>query len=226
MLDVKQPLEAMFTSTQWLNCVWGKKPEGKEIRRMILNDKFWASVTYAILSTRPLVQVLRLVDAEKKPAMGFIYNAMDEAKEFIAHNLGGDEANYKEIWDIIDARWEVKLHRHLHAAVYYLNPQFQYSERKSSNPKVKLALYHCMERLIPDQSVGELADLELVLFRNKEEFFGLQATRSTITKHSPTKLEHIHSSANEEKKLTFNTQNELPCVYYAQQEVEEQGVEG
>ncbi|KAL0922865.1 hypothetical protein M5K25_006896 [Dendrobium thyrsiflorum] len=69
ILDVRQPLETMFTSTHWLNSEWGKKPERKEIRRQILNDKFWASVTYAILSTRPLVQVLRLVDAEKKPAI-------------------------------------------------------------------------------------------------------------------------------------------------------------
>ncbi|XP_028551493.1 uncharacterized protein LOC114579844 [Dendrobium catenatum] len=152
LMEVRQPLEAMFTSTEWLNSAWGKKSEGKEIRKIILNDKFWATVTYSILSTRPLVQVLRLVDAEKKPAMGFIYNAMDEAKEMIAHNLGGEEASYREIWDIVDARWEVQLHRHLHAAAYYLNPQFQYSEKKSSNPEVKLGLYHCMERLIPEQA--------------------------------------------------------------------------
>ncbi|KAL0907910.1 hypothetical protein M5K25_022364 [Dendrobium thyrsiflorum] len=164
ILDVRQPLEAMFTSTQWLNSAWGKKPEGKEIQRHILNDKFWASVTYAILSTRPLIQVLRLVDAEKKPAMSFIYNAMDEAKELIAHNLGAEEAIYREIWDIIDARWEVQLHRHLHATAYYLNSQFQYSERKSSNPEMKLGLYHCMER---------------------EGFFGLHAAKSTIAKRSP-----------------------------------------
>ncbi|XP_028555461.1 uncharacterized protein LOC114580856 [Dendrobium catenatum] len=111
LMEVRQPLEAMFTSTEWLNSTWGKKSEGKEIRKIILNDKFWATVTYAILSTRPLVQVLRLVDAEKKSAMGFIYNAMDEAKEMIAHNLGGEEASYREIWDIVDARWEVQLHR-------------------------------------------------------------------------------------------------------------------
>ncbi|XP_028550765.1 uncharacterized protein LOC114579647 [Dendrobium catenatum] len=134
-------------------------------------------VHYAILSTRPLVQVLRLVDAEKKPAMGFIYNAMDEAKELIAHNLGGEEASYREIWDIIDARWEVQLHRHLHAAAYYLNPQFQYSEKKSSNPEVKLGLYHYMDRLIPEQADRELADLQLVIFKNKEGFFGLNAAK-------------------------------------------------
>ncbi|XP_028553399.1 uncharacterized protein LOC114580340 [Dendrobium catenatum] len=120
--------------------------------------------------------------------MGFIYNAMDEAKELIANNLRGDEASYREIWDIIDVWWEVQLHRHLHAAAYYLNPQFQYSERKSSNPEVKLGLHHGMERLIPDQTVRELVDLQLVLFRNMEEFFGLQAIKSIIVKRSPDNI--------------------------------------
>ncbi|KAL0909152.1 hypothetical protein M5K25_019995 [Dendrobium thyrsiflorum] len=45
---------------------------------------------------------------------------------------------------------------------FIYNPQFQYSERKSSNPEVKLGLYHCMERLIPDQTVREIADLQLL----------------------------------------------------------------
>ncbi|KAL0919971.1 hypothetical protein M5K25_009065 [Dendrobium thyrsiflorum] len=65
MLDARQPLEAMFTSIQWLSCTWAKKAEGKEIRKIVLNDRFWQSVLYAITTTRPLVQVLRMVDAEK-----------------------------------------------------------------------------------------------------------------------------------------------------------------
>ena len=60
----------------------------------------------AIKTTQPLVKMLRLVDADKEPAMGFLYNAMDLAKEKIAHNLGGEEKDYKEIWDRIDDKWE------------------------------------------------------------------------------------------------------------------------
>ncbi|XP_028552961.1 uncharacterized protein LOC114580241 [Dendrobium catenatum] len=97
MLDDRQPLEAMFTSIQWLSCAWAKKAEGKEIRKIVLNDRFWQIVLYAITTTRPLVHVLRMVDAEKEPAMGFIYNAMDEAKEMIASNLGGSEGSFKKI---------------------------------------------------------------------------------------------------------------------------------
>ncbi|XP_028554165.1 protein MEMO1 homolog isoform X1 [Dendrobium catenatum] len=44
-----------------------------------------------------------------------------------------------------------------------------------------------MERLISNQTVTELTDLELVLFRNREIFFGLQETNCTIAKRSPAK---------------------------------------
>lgn len=48
-----------------------------------MQDMFWRNVHYALKLTGPLVTVLRIVDGEKYPAMGFIYEAMDRAKEAI-----------------------------------------------------------------------------------------------------------------------------------------------
>ncbi|KAK0595776.1 hypothetical protein LWI29_009861 [Acer saccharum] len=47
------------------------------------------------------------------PAIGSIYGAMDKAKKEIAANLGNEEGAYKEIWKIIDEKWEFQLHIHL-----------------------------------------------------------------------------------------------------------------
>jgi len=44
---------------------------------------FWNTITFSLKVSCPLVKVLRLVDNEKKPAMGYIYEAMDRAKETI-----------------------------------------------------------------------------------------------------------------------------------------------
>ncbi|XP_060965276.1 uncharacterized protein LOC133034244 [Cannabis sativa] len=125
---VRQPLEAMFTSKEWIECPWAAKPNGKEARKTVLKDKnFWPSLIYAIRytsplvevlrltilkdknfspsviyvirTTSPLVEVLRLVDGDKELAMGFLYNAMDKAKEKLANNLGGEEKDYNEIWE-------------------------------------------------------------------------------------------------------------------------------
>ena len=51
-----------------------------------------------------LVKVLRLVDGDATPAMGYIYEAMDRAKEQIKKNLNHVEARYSRIWGIIDER--------------------------------------------------------------------------------------------------------------------------
>ena len=41
---------------------------------------------------------------KKKPAMGFIYEAMDRAKESIQRAFNNNEGKYKDILAIIDKR--------------------------------------------------------------------------------------------------------------------------
>ncbi|KAK3227109.1 hypothetical protein Dsin_006971 [Dipteronia sinensis] len=61
---------------------------------------------------------------------------MDEAKEEISKNLKGELGAYKEIWDIINKRWEFQMHRHLHAAAYFMYPQYQYTDNFSIHSEV------------------------------------------------------------------------------------------
>eukprot|EP00253_Pinus_taeda_P001619 PITA_01619 len=70
----------------------------------------------------PLVKVLRLVDGERM-AMGFIYEAMDQAKEKIKKAYKDKVAKYGPIWAIIDERWNNQFHRPIHAVGYFLNPR-------------------------------------------------------------------------------------------------------
>ena len=63
----------------------------------------------------------KIVDGDKL-AMGYIYDAMDLAKEAIKRRYGDEEAKYMPLWDIIDAHWDRKLHSPLYAARYFLNP--------------------------------------------------------------------------------------------------------
>lgn len=47
--------------------------------------------------------VIRLVDGEKKPSMGYIYKTMDRAKEVITGTFKKVE-RYQQFFDIIDKR--------------------------------------------------------------------------------------------------------------------------
>jgi hypothetical protein len=46
--------------------------------------------------------------------------------------------SYIPIWNIVDARWELQLHRPLYAAAYYLNPYYHYNLILRLMPTLKL----------------------------------------------------------------------------------------
>ncbi|KAH6787411.1 hypothetical protein C2S52_006963 [Perilla frutescens var. hirtella] len=73
------------------------------------------NVAYALKLEGPLVKVLQMVDGDKKPAMWYMYEAMDRAKEAIAKSFEMKQEEYEEAFKIIDHRWECQLHRPLHA---------------------------------------------------------------------------------------------------------------
>ena len=115
---------------------------------------FWTTIVFALKVSDPLVQVLRLVDGEKKPPMGYIYKAMYRAKEAIAKSLNSNEEKYKDISTIIDKRWELQLHRHLHAAGYYLNPSFYYSNPNiEEDDEIVNGLYSCITKMVASLEV-------------------------------------------------------------------------
>ncbi|KAL5812627.1 hypothetical protein ACOSQ3_027577 [Xanthoceras sorbifolium] len=53
---------------------------------------FWNGVTTCLKVFAPLVKVLRLVDGDRKPAMGFVYEELLQAKE---KNQSGTEQSIR-----------------------------------------------------------------------------------------------------------------------------------
>ena len=68
------------------------------------------------------------------------------------------------------------MHRHLHAAAYFLNPHFQYDENFLNHSEVKLGLYACLEKLISNDSDRQKTDLQVDAFR-KRGFFWLSTSK-------------------------------------------------
>ncbi|XP_058008330.1 uncharacterized protein LOC110656713 [Hevea brasiliensis] len=151
----------MFTSKSWTTSKSAKEVKGKKCERMILSPAFWNHVVYALKVSGPLVRVLRLVDNEKKLAMGYIYEAMDRAKEAIANSLNGNEEKYKSIFEIIDARWLLQLHCPLHTAGYFLNLEFFYPNkmRIESDEEVNTGLLSCIHKMEKNSAKVDLMKL-------------------------------------------------------------------
>lgn len=179
----KTNLRRMFTSDEWLNSKAAKDPKGKRAVDVVLMPSFWNDVVYTLKAMGPLVRVLRLVDNEKRPAMGYIYEAMDRAKEAIQKAFNGNEDKYREIFAIIDRRWECQLHHPLHAAGYYLNPEFYYSNPNIENDgEVSEGLYKCIERLSENAEIIDKIFSELAIYKRAGSVFGMaSAVRQRTT---------------------------------------------
>ncbi|KAL6340183.1 hypothetical protein AAG906_040619 [Vitis piasezkii] len=78
--------------------------KGKTIANIVLMPSFWNTIVFCLKVSGSLVRVLRLVDGEKKAHMGYIYEAMNRAKDTIVKSFNGNEEKYKEIFNIIDKR--------------------------------------------------------------------------------------------------------------------------
>ncbi|XP_031393891.1 uncharacterized protein LOC116205419 [Punica granatum] len=123
-------------------------------------------------------------DSDDKPAMGFIYNEMEKAKQKIKANFKDDRKSYAHIWKVIDERWEIQLHRPLHAAAYYLNPQLHFSFEFRANREVMRGLYKVMDRMLDDEERDKI-DLQLEEFKHERGLFGFSSTKSMRFKKTP-----------------------------------------
>jgi len=120
----------MFSSEEWNLSQWSHKLEGKELKKKVNEEIFWRKAAKIVKLTEPLVKVLWLVDGERL-AMGFIYEAVNQAKEQIKRAYKDKVAKYGPIWAIIDEKWNNQLHRPIHATRYFLNPQYHYKAKET-----------------------------------------------------------------------------------------------
>eukprot|EP00253_Pinus_taeda_P025996 PITA_25996 len=127
--------------------------DGKDVRKEVNEEIFWKKETKIVKVLEPLVKVLQLVDWEIL-AVGFIYEAMDQAKEQIKVVYKDRVARYGPIWEIVDQRWNNQLHRPIHATEFFLSPRYHNKalEVKALTGEVRDGLIDCIDRLVPKES--------------------------------------------------------------------------
>lgn len=83
----KGELMTMFASDKWKCSKFANAKDGRSIHSIVMeNQGFWRHVASCLRATIPLLRVLRLVDSDTPP-MGFIYHAMESAKDEIRTNF-------------------------------------------------------------------------------------------------------------------------------------------
>jgi len=164
----------MFTCMKWVESSHGKSKVGKEITAIILQDKdFWPRCEHIVKVSEPLIRVLRLADSEEKPSMGYLYEAMDKAKEAIRTRLKNRVSQYGPYIRVIDARWDKQLHSPLHAAGCFLNPGIYFRPSFSKQKEVTRGLLSTITRLFPNCDTQDVISGQLEEYKKATGDFGM-----------------------------------------------------
>jgi len=126
ILAHKDELRAMVTSREWVSSAYAKDIKGKKFVESVLDSLFWEECAITVRMSEPLVRVLRLVDGDDRPSMGYLYDVIHHEKEEMMRRFQKRKPRVKPFIDINNNRWDEKFYRSLYTAVFWLNPRFQY----------------------------------------------------------------------------------------------------
>ena len=118
-----------------------------------------------LLVLEPLVRVLRFVDSDGSTA-GYLYEAMEMAKEAIQQRCDNNEDKYIQIWELFEGRHSQNIIHPIHAAAAFLNASYMCSETFMENREMKEGISFILENLV---TIEEKTDFmgQVQLYRMK-----------------------------------------------------------
>ncbi|KAG6469825.1 hypothetical protein ZIOFF_070756 [Zingiber officinale] len=153
--DHKDSLQALVTSGDYKKFL--KIDKGKEVKQIVLDEKFWNNCLITMRIMGPLIRLLRVCDTDERPSLGYVYESMYRAINGIKKLFKNKERFYKPYTNIINERWDRMLRKNLHVAAYYLNPAFQYDPTFSTHPEITNSLFDYIEsKVVEETPIGEL----------------------------------------------------------------------
>ncbi|XP_073104385.1 uncharacterized protein [Elaeis guineensis] len=187
ILGHKDALRAMVTSREWTTSAYAKDSKGKKLTDDVLNSLFWNECATIVKLTEPLIRVLRIVDSDDRPSMGYLYHAMHQARDEMIKRFRRRKIVVEPYLRIVDSRWDLQLHQNLHAAGFWLNPCFQYdSELMDKHPRSVSGLLDVIERYsFGNPTLQENLTNEMRLFRNAENDFGRSSAINDRSRLAP-----------------------------------------
>jgi hypothetical protein len=130
---------------------------------------------------KPLVKVLRLVDGDVKPSMGFLFGGLTKAKREVKQCYGNMEDHYKNVMVIVDKKTKGRLDSPLHLTAYLLNPHYSYVDTSLfDDATIIQGFITCVETFyhVAEDMQYQVVNKELRLFQNKEAAFVKKLARS------------------------------------------------
>ena len=120
---------------------------GKVVNAIILDNKFWEDCLLMVKIVAPIIKLLRVVDADEKPSLCYVYEGMFRVRKGIMSISKDKQRLYDPYIKIIDKRWDKHLRSNIHAATYFLNPTFLYDESTfTETPEIMQGLLDLLQQ--------------------------------------------------------------------------------
>lgn len=175
----KDALRTMVISKEWTTASFAKELKARKIVDLILDQQFWNDCASICNFSEPLGRVLRIVDNDERPAMGYLFGALHCAIEEIEKRFQRKKkAIQQNIVNAIEARWDKHINKNLHVAGFWFNPINQYDEELMSKyHTTTFGVLDCIERYATkDPALSKALTTRMRIFRNAEGDFGRVTT--------------------------------------------------
>ncbi|KAL0003982.1 hypothetical protein SO802_011543 [Lithocarpus litseifolius] len=182
ILNVESKLRLLVASSDWRGLDYSKKDIAKEVTNIIQSTKFWSQGHEVLLVLEPLVRVLRLVNGDGSTA-GYLYEAMERAKEAIQQRCGNNQEKYIWMWELFEGRRTQNIIHPIHSVAAFLNPAYMYSGTFTENREMKEGTSLILENLVALE--------EKIEFMGQVQLYRMKLS-SLFTKTTMTMLKTCH----------------------------------
>ncbi|RVW62613.1 hypothetical protein CK203_059531 [Vitis vinifera] len=169
--DHKHDLQALVTSKFFVDSRYSKDYKSQVAVSIILDNRFWNDCLIVVNLMSPLMRLLRIVDCDERPSMGYVYEGMYRVRLGIKKLFNYSERLYKPYTEIIKQRWDQQLKKSIHSAAYLLNPCFQYDQENFCNkPNVIGGVMDVIDQKVLKGKIETMNEMRL--FRDRLGSFG------------------------------------------------------
>ncbi|KAF7810248.1 hypothetical protein G2W53_036991 [Senna tora] len=163
---------------------YSEDQKAKEVIAILLDNKFWSDCGIVVQIVAPLIGMLRIVDADNMPSLGYVYDGMYRARKTIKNVFMNKKSLYKPYTRIVKQRWDRQLRHSVHVAAYLLNPVFYYGKANfSKKPEVMEGFLQVLGKIVTHNKTRFVE--ESMLYRNREGSFNSDLAIKSSSKMKP-----------------------------------------
>ncbi|KAH7691790.1 Ribonuclease H-like protein, partial [Dioscorea alata] len=104
----------MVTSRDFLGCNGSKTRQAKDVCNIVLDNQFRNDCLVVVKIASPLVRLLRIVDSDERPSLGYIYEGIIRARKAIKETFKYVRRLYQPYISILEERWEHQIRQDIH----------------------------------------------------------------------------------------------------------------